>query len=123
MWNPFRRSNPDTAFPKPKWPPIQALDSIDLVGARKDGGVDLMIVASQPLDDTAETCALIREKVGNYLDIIELEEFQAEMKHPPRDKIRIIISCEHPIHETAMAVIDECKNTAAQRNVQLELKR
>jgi hypothetical protein len=36
-------------------PPIQNLDAIDVLGKRVDGGVDLAITCSGPLDDSADT--------------------------------------------------------------------
>jgi hypothetical protein len=111
--------NPDAAFPKPKWPPIQDLESVDLCGKRWDGGVDLAIIASQPLDDSADTLNRIRRKVVYYLDVIDLPEFQADLEHPPRDRIMIILRCDHAIHPCAAAVIAECQASAGRRGVLL----
>lgn len=123
MWNPFRRKPAEGGFPKPQWAPIQALDSVDIFGKRRDGGVDLVITASQPLDDSAEVLDSIRQKVATYLAVIDLDEFQAEMGHPPRDKTSIIIACEHPIHPVAQAVIEECQASATGRGVRLEVRK
>ena len=60
MW-PFKRNQDEKRFPKPEWPPIQELDSVDLAAKRNDGGVDLVIVASQPLDNAPETLQSIRK--------------------------------------------------------------
>lgn len=111
------------AFPKPEWPPIQDLESIDITGKRKDGGVDLVIVASQPLDDSAETLDSIRQKVAGYLNVIDLPEFQAEMEYPPRERTRIILNCKYPIHPRAAAVIAECQVSAHVSGVQLTVQR
>jgi hypothetical protein len=51
----YSADHSNIAFPKPRWPPIQDLESVDIAGQRKDGGVDLAIIASQPLDDSADT--------------------------------------------------------------------
>ena len=115
--------SPSAPFPKPTWPPIQNLDSIDLAGKRHDGGVDLVIVASQPLDDGPETLESIRHKVRTYLAVIGLEEFQAEMGRPPREKVAIILACDHPIHPKAQAAIAECRASAAVQGVRLEVGR
>jgi hypothetical protein len=123
MWNAFQRKSPDEPFPKPEWPPIQELDSVDITGKRKDGGVDLVILASQPLDGSPQTLQSIRHKVGTYLEVIALEEFQAEMGHPPRDQIAIIVVCEHPIHPQAQAVISECQVSAAAQGIRLEVRK
>jgi hypothetical protein len=44
-------------------PPIQNLDAFDIVGERLDGGVDLVVVCSGPLDDSAEVLGLLRRKL------------------------------------------------------------
>jgi hypothetical protein len=123
MWNPFRRKPAEESFPKPEWPPIQDPDNIDIIGKRRDGGVDLAIVASQPIDVSPETLESIRRKVRTYLTVIGLEEFQAEMGHPPRDQTAIILTCEHPIHPTALAVIAQCRADAAAQGVRLEARK
>jgi hypothetical protein len=113
----------DEEFPKPAWPPIQDLDSVDIAAKRRDGGVDLFIVASQPLDASPETLKSIRQKVNTYLETIELEEFLSEMGWPARESITIVLTCEYPIHPQALAVIEECRLLAARRGVRLELRR
>src|SRR5262249_47011590 len=100
-------------------PPIQDLENVDLVGKRRDGGVDLLIVASQPLDDAPDTLNSIRRKVAYYLDVIDLPEFQADMGHPPRERISITLSCDHPIHPRTAKVIAECQTSAGKRGVRL----
>ena len=123
MWNPFRRLKPDNgAFPKPKWPPIQDLEGIDIVGKRHDGGVDLAIVASQPIDSSPETLDCIRQKVATYLQAIDSEEFQSELGYPPRDKTAIVLICEHPVHPDAQMVIEECSTGAAAKGVRMEVR-
>jgi hypothetical protein len=103
MWN---------AFPKPKWPPIQDMESVDLAGKRQDGGVDHCIVATQPLDDAPDTLNSIRSKVACYLDVIDAPEFRANLDYPSRNQTTIVIACDHPIHSKAQAVIEECRAAA-----------
>ena len=109
-------------FPKPKWPPIQDLEGVDIIGKRKDGGVDLAIAVSQPLDGSAETLDAIRQKIGYYLGVIDLPEFQAKMGHPPRDRTTVVLSCRFPIHPWAAIVISECQKAAADRGVRVVVK-
>jgi hypothetical protein len=123
MGEQFRGKSADQPFPKPEWPPIQEPDSVDIAGKRRDGGVDLVIVASQPIDDSPETLKSIRHKVRTYLAVIDLEEFQAEMGNPPRDKVAIILACEDPVHPRAQAVIEECRTSAAAAGVRLEVRK
>jgi hypothetical protein len=115
-------TDPAPDFPKPQWPPIQDLECVDMTGKRKDGGVDLVIAVSQPLDGSADTLAAIRRKVGYYLDVIDLPEFQAEMGHPRRDRTSVVLACSFPIHPWAAAVIAECQTAAASRGVRVVIK-
>jgi hypothetical protein len=113
----------DREFPKPKWPPIQNADSIDMIGKRNDGGLDLVIVASQPIDENPQTLQIIRDKVRNYLAEISHPDFQKEFNHPPRAQTTIVSSCEHPIHEAARSVIDDCRRLAAEQGVRLDVRK
>ncbi len=123
MWSPLPREPDEEPFPKSEWPPIQDLDSIDIGRKRKDGGLDLAIVATQPIDDSPETLESIRHKVSTYLTAIDQEEFQVEMGHPPRDKTVITILCDHPVRSKALTVIAQCRVTARTHGVLLELRK
>src|SRR5262249_22896116 len=73
-------------------------------------------------DDAPDTLNSIRHKVAYYLDVIEVAEFQAEMGYPPRDRISIILRCDHPISPRAAEVIAECQTSARKRGVRLEVQ-
>jgi hypothetical protein len=115
-------TDPAPDFPRPQWPPIQNLESVDITGKRKDGGVDLVIVVSQPLDGSDETLSAIRRKVEIYLAVIDLPAFQAEMDYPPREQTSVVLACSFPIHPWAEAVIAECQSMAAERGVRVVLR-
>jgi len=53
-------------------PPIQNLETIDLLGRRKDGGVDLIIVVSGPLQNEADHLGRPEWKIAAYIRIIIL---------------------------------------------------
>jgi putative ABC transport system permease protein len=66
---------------------------------------------------------MVLAKVVTYLDAIDSEGFQEDMGNPPRRKIAIVITCDHPIHPTAQTVIDECKASAAARGIRLAVQK
>jgi len=120
-WNPFRRRE-KPPFPRPKWPPIQDLDSIDDVAYEgRDRPVYLLIIASQPLDDAPDTLARIRKKVATYLSPEALCAVQLALGYPPSGQITIFLVCDHPVHRAAMDVIEECRTMATDRGMCLEL--
>ena len=121
----FHRGRPLGGGPQPRSKPlaIQNPDSIDLAGKRRDGGVDLVIVASERLDDTPELLQVLRRKVELYLSVTGRQDFLADMGHPSPEKISIILVCSHSIHPTAAAAIEECRKQVEARGMKLELRK
>jgi hypothetical protein len=74
-------------------PPIQGLDSIDLIGELKTGGVDLFIVNSNPKDASDETRRLLKQRIAGYLGAINSDRFKEEFGFPAAEQIRIIVVC------------------------------
>ena len=106
----------------PKPLPIQNPEGIDLVGKRRDGGVDMVIAASGPLDDTPELLQMIRRKVELYLSVTAREDFQADMGHPAPENISILLVCSHEIHPQAAAVIEECRKQVHACGLKMEVR-
>jgi len=76
-----------------KEPPIQNLDSVDLTGQRKDGGVDLFIVCSSHLDGSVDTQQLIKDKLETYIAALAHPEFREEFGVPHPKRMAIILAC------------------------------
>ena len=68
--------------------------SIDAIGFRKDGGADLQIVSSGPLDDSPETQDLLLDKIEGYLSYINSAEFRAERPRATVENTHIILRLE-----------------------------
>lgn len=105
--------------------PISNLNVFDVVGVRKDGGLDLVISCSGDLDSSPSTVRSIEEKVGNYFrEIFEaknptlLERYGCDIGSP----IRIIVSCPFRIHPAAMSVVERMKSEASARGIDLVLQ-
>ena len=73
--------------------PIQSLDSIDILGHRKDGGVDLVIIVSSFLDDTPEHEHLLKQKIQNYVDGIFSDELQRKFGSIENTQYTIVLKC------------------------------
>lgn len=103
-------------------PPIQNIDNVDIVGHRKDGGVDLVIVASGPLDPSEQTQRLLLAKIRSYLEQLNTEAFRAEFRYPAPDRVRIVVHCEHPIHPVIEELIRRCKPWVEDNDARIELE-
>jgi hypothetical protein len=104
-------------------PPIQNLDAFDIVGERKDGGVDLVVSCSGPLDSSITTLGLIERKVRAYLATIAHENFARIYPAAEFGAVRIFISCECHVSGAARELIDGLGVTASKEGVSLLLVR
>jgi hypothetical protein len=102
-------------------PPIRNLDAFDVVGNRLDGGVDLLISCSGPLDESVGTLRLIEQKVTGYLVAIAHENFAKVYPAAQRGPARIFISCSYPVSAAARSMIATLKARAAQSGIDLLL--
>jgi hypothetical protein len=87
--------------------PIQNLDSFDIVGQRNDGGVDLVVVCSGPLDDSTRTQALLRGKVQNYLATAVHPNFANVYLAAKEGPVRIVVACPHGISVVSQKTLSE----------------
>lgn len=78
--------------------PIQNLDTVDIVARRRDGAVDLLIVASGPLNASERHQGLLLTKIESYLRHINSPAFAAEFGPPSPRRVRILVDCAHEPH-------------------------
>jgi len=98
--------------------PIGPLDRMDIVGVRKDGGIDTVLVCPGPLDDSAETLHALRAKTRSYLRQISSKGFIAQYGTGP---VKLFVACAHEVSERAKELIDELALEAANDRVLLVL--
>lgn len=98
--------------------PVGPIDVIDIVGVRKDGGVDTVIVCVGNLDDSETTLASLRLKIRHYLRDIASASFAEQYGTGP---VRIFVTTEHEISERAEQLIDDLAHEAARQRVLLGL--
>jgi hypothetical protein len=98
--------------------PIQNIDTIDIVGVRKDGGVDTVIVCSGPLDDSPDLLLTLGSKVHHYLRDIASEDFRETYGAGPA---RILLWCEHSVSDAVLDMIKAFQEEAAVQDVHLQL--
>lgn len=74
--------------------PLDAGDHIDAVALRKDGGVDLVIIARSRLHGSERTQGLLQIKIKKYLQQRNSIAFNAEFHYPPADKVEIVLESD-----------------------------
>ena len=103
-------------------PPIQDLESVDIVAPRVNGIVELYIVASGPLDASPQTQKLLLDKVQNYLEMIASPDFQAEFNNPPSERVHIIVACEFRVDPVIRLLVERSKQWVAQNGARIRLE-
>lgn len=75
---------------------IYEVNSADLIAERADGGVDMYIISSGPIDASESTQKLLLDKVENYLGYIDSKTFHTDFPMVKKDKVTIIFQLEEP---------------------------
>jgi uncharacterized protein DUF6572 len=102
--------------------PVGDVDTIDVVGVRKDGGLDLVISVAAPLDASPSTLSLLEAKIRNYIKAAQSEAFLARYGRSLGVPVTIYVSCTHPIAEAARAVIEKLTDSALEDGISLEVQ-
>jgi hypothetical protein len=101
--------------------PLTASDNLDVIGERKDGGVDMVISTSGPLDATDETCRLLNEKLSTYLYAAVHPNFANVYPEARKGRVRIFVSDSHSISERARCLVESFSREAFTRNVEVHI--
>ena len=102
--------------------PIQALDSIDVLGRRKGGGADLVIIVSSFLDDIPEHEQLLRQKIQNYVDTIIADEFQEDFGNIANNPYSIILKCTVEPHPNMASLIQALAQYLSEYHINLTIE-
>ncbi|MBL0163833.1 MAG: hypothetical protein IPP82_09390 [Xanthomonadales bacterium] len=103
---------------------ISKFDSIDVVGVRVDGGLDLLISCVGDLDGSPFTLNALRKKIRSYLNEVLCatnptirERYGCQMK----SRIRILISYSFRVAPQAQALVNDLQHEAEIAGVELVL--
>jgi hypothetical protein len=103
--------------------PIHNVDELDIVGERNDGGVDLIIVVSGPLDGSAATLSMLESKIKNYIAALSSSEFKQKYGQPKENGNSIYIVSEYPVDALVFGAIERLKPVARRAGANLEFRR
>jgi hypothetical protein len=78
-------------------PPIHDVTTIDVMGQRIDGGLDMVIVVEGPLEGTTEDLAQVAAKVRNYLREAMDTSFQREYGIQRLAQVTILFESKYAI--------------------------
>lgn len=113
--NPFAKKHPSTG-------PIQNLQSVDILGKRHDGGIDLVIVASSHLDGSASTQKLLLEKLDSYFAYLTSAEFACEFGPPEQKRVTVIVRSYDQPDPVIVELLKSCRPWASEHHATLQLE-
>ena len=94
------------------------MDTFDVVGVRKDGGIDLVVSCAGPLDSSPDTLWRLGQKVRNYLREVRGDNFRTKYG---TGTVQILVSCAHKVSKPALAMIRTLEREGAKQKVHVRL--
>jgi hypothetical protein len=101
--------------------PIANVGAIDIHAKRKDGGVDLFIVASGPLDGSPAILKLLLDKLADYLEFIKSPVYSEQFGEPSTERTRVILLCDYEIDPMIRLQWERSRPWAAENSASLEI--
>lgn len=103
--------------------PFTDADIVDVVGVPKKGGLDLVILAEGPVDDSPSTLKQLEDKILAYIGGAANPKFLEYYGQSPGAPIAIYISCAYPIAKSALNLIERMKVIAAASGILLAVRK
>ena len=101
--------------------PLTDPDNLDVIGERKDGGVDMLVATAGPLDASDVTCNRLKEKLSAYLYAAVHPNFPNVYPAARAGRVRIFVSDSHAISDRARLLVEEFSREALTRNVEVRI--
>jgi hypothetical protein len=101
--------------------PLTDPDNLDVIGERKEGGVDMLVVTTGHLDASDATCGRLREKLSAYLYAAVHPNFANVYPAARTGRVRIFVSDSHGVSDRARLVVEDLSREALTRNVEVRI--
>ena len=96
--------------------------SIDLMGVRKGGGADLVILVDMALEDDEHSQRVLLDKIDAYLRFANSAEFSVQCGKPNALSTAVVIRCLKPPGPLITGLVESCKPWAADNHVSIRLE-
>jgi hypothetical protein len=100
-------------------PGIPDIYALDIVGKRRDGGVELAIVVSQHLDASENSQHVLLAKMENYLGFRNSDEFREEFGELEADQVCIVVCFAHTPDPAIIELLGRCDGWVAENNARI----
>ena len=87
--------------------PVGDPDQIDIICARRDGGVDLLLVCGRELDLSDQTMDVVASKLRNYCQYVKSDDFREEFGQPSEERVRIALRSDWELPQPIIDLVCE----------------
>ena len=101
--------------------PLSEPDNLDVIGERNEGGVDMLVVTTGPLDASDETCQKLQEKLNSYLYAAVHPNFANVYPAASTGRVRIFVSDTYAVSDRARQVVESTSREALARGVEIRI--
>ena len=102
--------------------PINDVTKLDLLVERKDGGVDMCIVAQGVVDGSRETLDLLETKVRNYVREALDSSFRENYGGIAPDRIQILFESRFAVDAAALSLISRLASEVSAAGLRLKVR-
>jgi hypothetical protein len=113
IWEPLDPHVVDESHPIPK------LNVIDIIGTRRGGGADLVVIVASPLGADARSVFRLCTKLDGYLHEIGTEEWRQEHGAPTPESTRILLNLHPQSDPVIPKMLDSYRGWAQSRGARL----
>lgn len=86
---------------------VYDVNSIDIIGERNDGGIDLFIISSGKFEDSVKQQTLLLDKIENYLVYLGGTEFKKDFPNVSSENIYIKLKVYEKPSDVTMKWLSE----------------
>ena len=101
--------------------PLSEPDNLDVIGERNDGGVDMLVVTTGPLDASDATCQQLQAKLNIYLYAATHPNFANVYPAAGTGPIRIFVSDSNAVSDRARQVVEAVSREALARGIEVRI--
>ncbi len=95
---------------------------IDIIGERKDGGIELYVISAGAFDDSSEQQTLLLDKIENYLAYINSNQFGEDFPSISKDNKWIILELDEKPSQLFMNLCEKINDWIKENDVNFSLR-
>jgi hypothetical protein len=102
--------------------PVPFPQALDLVGKRRDGGADLLVIVSEPLRGDERSQRRLLRKLELYLRFIASPDYAAEFGKPDATTTRIMVRLDSRSDALIFELLRRCEGWVARSQASLTVE-